>query len=165
MESDASVRSDLTTIRGWLLGFCILLFPHTFQAAVFLVRYWQVDYPPSVAPHAHEIVATVIMLVGSTLGYLLIVTRNRFTPAFFVLYLPFAFVLLLADPHPIATYVARLHRFGYSNMTHVAQDRMQGTIVYAASSVAIIVTTAYWVRSERVRAVFGSNGLRALRRW
>ena len=93
-------------------------------------------------------------------------TRSRFAPAFFTLYIPFGLVLFLIDPDPAATRVAygeaAGNLLGRPNLVTVVESSF--ALALTAGFTAMALGLGYWLRSKRVKAVFGSTGLGLFRR-
>jgi len=153
--TDDASKQDLSKIRGWLLVICIVLVPHIVTSALLLTRSMPIVISLSV--ETLRIVTQAVMLVGHITGLILIVRRNRYTPAYFTLYLPLLLLLTLADPDLAATQMANAELLGTQPLEGAAVARV-------ASLFVTVIVWAYWLRSKRVRTVFGSVGLAALRR-
>ena len=98
--------------------------------------------------------------VGNLLGVFLILRRHQAAPVYFSLYLPFIVLLYLLDPDPVATANARLASIGAEpdfTANHLA-------VILTLNVVLVAGCVAYWSRSKRVKAVFGTTGLALLRR-
>jgi hypothetical protein len=111
-----------------------------------------------------RILTQAVILIGHTIGLVLIVTRNRYTPTYFTLYLPLLVLIFFADPNTVATQVIYAERLGLSTAAERVKSGGQAVTrtVFALSATAVVFV--YWLKSKRVRAVFGSTGLEALRR-
>ena len=141
---------DLNRIRGWLLLFLLLLVPHGVGSWVLLLL------PDIRAAETALGIATLLVTgAGNLTGFLLIVQRRRITPAFFSLYLPLLLALNLLNPDLVGTANARLAAMGSTG--EFAADRIWGAI--AVNAVLVVVAVGYWMKSQRVLAVFGSRGI------
>ena len=158
-------EQKLNKIRGWLLVFFIMLIPHTPQSLMLVIKEWPIvfDADPSYSMLRVEtlrLVTHVVMFLGHSMSLVLIVTRNRYTPAFITVYLALLFFLTIVDPDIAATQVANIETLGISNPPDAS---------FLAGARWVGIATApilwgYWLRSKRVRAVFGSVGLGVFRR-
>ncbi len=147
-------RTDLSKIRGWLLVCVLILVPHGVGAILLLLLL------DSTALGGTLGTATlVVTAAGNLSGILLVLSRNRIAPAFFTLYLPALLVLNLSDPDLLGTFNARLAAVGASGELAAAQL----WALLAVNIVIVALMEGYWMRSERVRAVFGTRGLGLLR--
>jgi hypothetical protein len=118
-------------------------------------------HPPTV--EWNRLGLSAVMFLGNGVGLLLLLTRNRFTPAFFSLYLGLSIPLPFADPDIFATQVVQLRRLGLA--TQAASHTRTETLVGIVLSLGVsLIWLAYWLRSRRVREVFGSVGLQSVRR-
>ena len=149
-------EQKLTKIRGWLLVLCIILFPHIITSALLLIK--SLPFVISLSVETLRLVTQAVMLVGHSTGLILIFKRNRYTPAYFTLYVPLLLLLTLADPDLAATQMANAEILGRQPLEGAA------AVARVASLAVTVLIWAYWLRSKRVRAVFGSVGLGALRR-
>ena len=153
-------------VRGWLLLFTLGLIPHIILSAAYAMASWDlVGGGANVTELRLErmrLVSSMAVLVGHATGVLLILTRNRYTPAFFSLYLPLLLLFVALDPDTIATQVAQAERLGVERVEGSRAQAAVRTVLAVSLGIAWIV---YWFRSARVRAVFGSTGLGALRRF
>jgi hypothetical protein len=101
----------------------------------------------------------VVTAVGNLSGIYLILSRNRVAPAFFTLYPPLLVVLTLLEPNLLATANARLAAVGSTDQL----SSIQLTALMGVNVVIVALMVGYFVRSERVHAVFGTRGLHLLR--
>ena len=150
----AAVSREQDRIGGWLLVFLLALFPHCIGSFASLMvlgpEAWGGRYGFSVL---------LVTGFGNLVGILLILTKNRWAPAFFMIYLPGLVALNLLYPDVVGTANMRLAAVGASN-------GVGPTVVWmllGANVVLVAIVMGYWARSRRVLAVFGSNGLDVLR--
>lgn len=146
-------RHELNTIGGWLLVMVLLLVPHTVGAPLGLVLF---DGP---ALGGTLGAATLLVTaVGGLSGILLAFSRHRFAPAFFTLYPPLLLALNLMQPDLLGLANARLAAVGVTEEFtpyHIA-------LVLILNAALVVAIVAYWMKSERVQMVYGTNGLNAL---
>jgi hypothetical protein len=159
---------DLTRIRGWLLVFCIMLVPHIVLAPLILIQSWPIVSAPSADPSIVSLERTrmltqAVILIGNSVGLALILTRSRYAPAYFTVYLLLSPLLILADPDTIATQVEHARRLGLSHGADDSTGRAQAVMRTTFALLATGAWLGYWLESKRVRAVFGSAGLEAVR--
>jgi len=172
---ESGAVKPLAKVRGWLLVFTVLLIPHIVLSALILVNSWPLPAGASLSPPGWGIehlrlITQLITLVGHTTGVALIVIRHRYAPAFFTLYIPVLFLLFLLDPDIMATQVAHAERLGFEGASDPDLGPAQAQVRTIFSLVLSVVVWGYWLRSKRVEAVFGRNGLgflhtRVLSRW
>jgi hypothetical protein len=145
---------NLNRVHGWLLVFVVILLPHAVRASLMLFS------PEARAVETSLGLATLgITAAGNLLGIFLILSRSRFAPLFFTLYLPLLFVMNLLIPDLVGTVNARLAVMG--SAIEVGASFVWGLLAF--NLVVIGLAVGYWTRSERVKAVFGSRGLQLLR--
>lgn len=163
LASDSSPQQR-EAIGGWLLLICIVLVPHILNSALILakspafLRDAGVDL--NVGVEAHRLVMLSMNVIGNATGLILIAKRHRFTPAFFTIFIPLACALFFLDPDPIQTVKSYAQRIGFTYSEAPASFIVHATISFGSSTLIL----GYWMRSERVRRTFGSNGLEILRR-
>jgi hypothetical protein len=110
--------------------------------------------------HGLGLVLLVVTAAGNLSGICLILSRNRVAPAFFTLYPPLLVVLtLLLEPNLLETVNARLAAIGSTDQL----SSIQLMALMAVNVVIVVLMVGYFVRSERVQAVFGTRGLQLLR--
>jgi len=146
-----------------LLLFAVALVPHTVYSVLFLTNS---EFFAVVAAEPGRLVNVVTQLVGGLSGLVLIMTRSRFAPAFFTLYIPFGLVLFLIDPDPAATRVAYAEVLGnlLGNPDLVAEIESSYALALTVGFTGMALGLGYMLRSKRVKAVFGSTGLGVFRR-
>jgi len=149
----------LHKIRGWLLLFTILLVPHAVGSLALLLRQLQTGTLNS-GPALLGAVTLGVTAVGNFTGLALILRRSPTAPAYFTLYLPLLVVLFFLDPDPVATINARLTSLGSPGPV----TAVQLGVLIVVNLVLVVLSVAYWSKSMRVEAVFGSRGLSLLRR-
>lgn len=150
-------------IGGGLIVMCLLLVPHVLNSAWILANSLPVitNLPRNIfSVETLRVVTLTATMVGNLAGLTMIVTRNRFTPAFFTIYLPLVLLLFFADPDPGATVRDHAQRIGYEYSADKGLSVPH--VILAFGSTAIVF--GYWLRSQRVRRTFGSTGLEILRR-
>lgn len=163
MAQAVSAVRQRETVGGWLLVICVLLVPHILNSALILansapfIREAVADR--DVGVETLRLVTLAVMFLGHSSGLLLIVSRHRFTPAYFTLYVPLLLVLFFVDPDPGATARSYAERLGLAYPEGAGTFIVQLTVSLAASALFF----GYWLRSERVRRTFGSNGLETFR--
>jgi len=144
-------------VRGWLLVFVAILIPHGLSSvvALFLPGLREVA-----GIHGLGLVVLGVTAVGNLSGIYLILSRNGLAPIFFTLYPPLLLSLNLLEPNLLARVNARLAAFGSTDQL----SAIQLTALVAVNVVIVGLMVGYFVRSERVQAVFGTRGLQLLLR-
>jgi hypothetical protein len=154
-EDPAVTDKNLNRVRGWLLVFVVILVPHTVRASLMLFS------PELRSVEAPLGLATLgVTAMGNLLGITLVLSKHRWAPAFITVYLPFLLVLNLLNPDLVGTVNARMAAAGSTGEV----DPLVVFGLLAVNLVMIAVWVGYWMKSERVQAVFGSRGLQLLRK-
>lgn len=157
-ESGAGSPS-VAGVRGWLLLFTLGLLPHLALSGAYLA-----DAMRSRTAGGPWLVLATLTLVGHGTGLALILRRHRLAPAFFTLYLPLSIAAALLTPGVGAAQAEEAVRLGMIDPSEQARVAASapGRIALAVAVGALCL--GYWLKSRRVRATFGSTGLKALRR-
>lgn len=163
MPEEISATREREAIGGWLLLVCIVLVPHILNSPLILAKSLPFLRDAGVGldmrVEALRLVTLVVVFLGNSCGLLLILTRHRFTPAYFTFYVPLLVGLFLLDPDPGLTARSYAQRLGVTYPNAPGSFVVHVTIALAASALFF----GYWLRSERVRRTFGSNGIEILR--
>jgi hypothetical protein len=160
----ARETSTLAGIRGWLLAFAIWIALGVPISAVTLASSPSVasgiSFHPSAWGAEHLLlVFPAVIIVGHSIGLVLIAMRQRYAPAFFTLYLPLLALLLVVHPLKELVYLEWIgfeynsHQDGLFEIKALLVAKLLGRLAILG------VATAYWLRSQRVETVFGSKGL------
>jgi hypothetical protein len=167
MSATTAPVLDLNRIRGWLLLFAVALIPHIVLGVLNAFGSWQaLTLPSGTGSETAEwlrFVASSTVALGNTAGLLLILTRHRYAPAYFTLYLPCLFLLFFIDPDPLMTQAIYERRLGLASPTDLRRAHNRAVVRTALSVSMSLAWLVYWIRSRRVRAVFGSTGLGIVR--
>jgi hypothetical protein len=147
-------------IEGWLLLFTVGLVPH------FLLSGSRILAAVRGAADAGGpgLILAIVSFVGHGVGLLLILRRHRLTPVYFCGYQPLLIVIALLTPGLAtlqATEAVRLGVIASTEQIHfLGSAPVRNALVVAVTGVWL----GYWMRSQRVRATFGSAGLESLTR-
>jgi hypothetical protein len=154
-EGSAVTDKNLNRVRGWLLVFVVILVPHGVRATLMLFspELRSVETPLGLATLG-------VTAIGNLLSIALVLSKHRWAPAFITLYLPLLLVLNLLNPDLVGTVNARMGAAGSTG--EVGPLFVFGLL--AMNLLMIAVWVGYWMKSERVQAVFGSRGLQLLRK-
>ena len=142
--------TEFGKVRGWLVVFLVVLVFHglTSLAALFVP-----GLRAMAGVRGSDLMILGCSAVGSLAGIFLILTRNRAAPLFFTVYPPLLLGVNLVLP-------------GFRDAVHARLGAILGdadlTGSIAVDVVLAGVVVAYWARSRRVEAVFGSRGLQLL---
>jgi hypothetical protein len=153
---DPQSPEDLGKVRGWLILMVVVLIPHGVGGVMAL---FSPEFRAAAQIGSSGLALLVFTVVGNLAGILLIVTRSRVAPVFFTLYLPILFGSIFLERNLLTSVNARLAALGSTGRL----SEMQLVALLAANAVIGVLMVGYWVRSKRVRAVFGTTGLDLLR--
>lgn len=150
-------------IRGWLLLFVL-------WAAGQLVLYFRSfmgmlpiaganDITPVFFPSSEAVALYLVLFVVIAFGIVLIFRRSPSTPAYWTS------VLLLIVPATFADYVLVYDVARAIQGSVAAETHLQSAVGWVWLRMLLsLAWAAYWLRSKRVLAAFGSRGLRRVRR-
>jgi hypothetical protein len=106
------------------------------------------------------LVTLVVIAVGNLSGIFPVLWRSRIAPVFFTVYPVFLLVLTLLDSDLLGTANSRLAAVGATS----GVGAVSLAILLAVNVAIVTLMVGYWVKSERVLAVFGTRGLGLLRK-
>jgi hypothetical protein len=167
-EVDSFATNPLIGVSGWLalfvIGQSIIVVTRALAMPEALASLggasWDLGtLAPALRPMlVIEAAFHVLQVVGPIGGVYLVAKHNRYAPRFWFAYLIVAIALVLLDLAVMPLVSARLE-LALSYTPDWNREMNQALRENARGLIGMLVWTLYWIKSQRVKATFGSNPL------